>query len=120
MLDNTLLELNEVVDNEFLRASKDHGTTFASYHEGYAVLLEEFEEAQAELCELERAVRRLWSAIKNDDMLPLYPYEVKRHAVKRHAVLAAAELVQVAAMAEKLRYTNQLFNEAELMGGGKK
>ena len=115
MLDKTLLELDEVVDNEFLRASKDHGTTFTSYHEGYAVLLEEFEEAQAELCGLERSVRHLWSAIKNDDMLPLYPYEVKRYAV-----LAAAELVQVAAMAEKLRYTNQLFNEAELMGGGKK
>lgn len=115
MLDKTILELNEVVDNEFLRASKDHGTTFTSYHEGYAVLLEEFEEAEAELHGLERAVRHLWAAIKNDDMLPLYPCEVKRHAV-----LAAAELVQVAAMAEKLRYTNQLFNEAELMGGGKK
>ncbi len=115
MLDKTLLELNEVVDNEFLRASKDRGTTFTSYHEGYAVLLEEIEEAEAELHRLERAVRHLWAAIKNDDMLTLYPYEVKRHAV-----LAAAELVQVAAMAEKLRYTNQLFREAELMGGGKK
>ena len=115
MLDKTILELNEVVDNEFLRASKDHGTTFASYHEGYAVLLEEFEEARTEFDRLERTVRHLWAAIKNDDMLSLYPYEVKRHAV-----LTAAELVQVAAMAEKLRYTNQLFNEAELMGGGKK
>ena len=115
MLDKTLLELNEVVDNEFLRASKDHGTTFASYHEGYAVLLEEYEEALEELDRLGRTFRHLWSAVKNDDMLTLYPYEVKRHAV-----LAAAELVQVAAMAEKLRYTNQLFREAELMGGGKK
>lgn len=115
MLDKTLLELDEVVDNEFLRASKDHGTTFSSYHEGYAVLLEEYDEALEELDRLVRAFRHLWAAIKNDDIPTLYPCEVKRYAV-----LAAAELVQVAAMAEKLRYTNQIFREAELMGGGKK
>lgn len=115
MLDKTLLELNEVIDNEFLRASKDHGTTFSSYHEGYAVLLEEFEEAQTEFRRLEHALRDTWKAIKNDEFFPLYPYDIKRCAV-----LAAAELVQVAAMAEKLLYTNQLFKEAELMGGGEK
>lgn len=115
MLDKTLLELNEVVDNEFLRASKDYGTTFASYHEGYAVLLEEFEEAQTELRRLEVALRDTWTAIKIDGFSPLYSNDVKRFAV-----LAAAELVQVAAMAEKLRYTNQLFKEAESMEGGAK
>lgn len=103
----TILEIDETVKNEFRRAIKDHGTSFHSYHEGYAVLLEEFQEARDELRAVHACVGAVWKDVKSDGLDASRIDDVKRHAVR-----AAAELVQVAAMAEKMKYTKELFDSA--------
>ena len=72
---------------------------FASAHEGYAVLLEEVEEAEKELRETREHLGRLWKHVKLDNE------EHMLHAacyVYNSAVNLAAEAIQVAAMAKKI------------------
>lgn len=62
------------ITDELTRASEDHGKTFNSNHEGYAVILEELDE--------------LWDEIK------------KKKAIQDHKLMRA-EAIQVASMAVK-------------------
>lgn len=65
----------ELVTNELTRANAMHGSHVNSGHEGYAVLLEEVDE--------------LWD-------------EVRKKARDRDTLVIVKELVQIAAMAEKM------------------
>lgn len=105
MLDKTILKLEEVMRGEYVLAAKDHGGTFSSPHEGYAVIIEELEEA----CEAIQAVEdfvhgNLWIKIRND--APAAEDELKK--ARRLAILAAGECVQVAAMIEKYKYSQEV------------
>jgi hypothetical protein len=67
---------------------------FASAHEGYAVLLEEFEEAIDEIEDLKTEMEYTWRRIKGNR-------GIEEEKIYNFAIAAAAELIQVAAMAKK-------------------
>lgn len=73
---------------------------FASMHEGYAVLLEEVEEAKDELETLERRLGRLWAFCKRNraDLAKDTIFGIEGDAIH-----LAAEAIQVAAMARKFQ-----------------
>lgn len=91
-------KLPALVEEELAAAMEEH-PLFASDHEGYAVLLEEVEEAQEEMRCLGYYVDGIWEAVKDDD-----PAGVTHAAgyVWDAAIRLAAEAIQVAAMAKKL------------------
>ena len=84
---------------EELEAANRVNPPFNSEHEGYAVLLEEVEETKHELEEVDTCLRILWDLVKHD-----HP-KTREYAgkVATHAMHAAAEAIQVAAMAMKFQ-----------------
>lgn len=98
--------MNKVLDKlpalvaEELAAANDIHSFFHSPHEGYAVLLEEVEEAHAEMINVELGIRAAWECVKDDDMrrLPLFVRDIEKDALR-----LAAEAIQVAAMARKMQ-----------------
>ena len=109
MLDKTLLALEEVMKNEYRMAAVRHGGTFASTHEGYAVILEEVEEAKADLNALELYVDALWRCVKADK----YTNDEQLKVLQRRAIHAAGELIQVAAMVYKFKHSQDVQIEIE-------
>jgi len=71
---------------------------FSSTHEGYAVILEEVEEAREEVEYIVEDMNIMWLYIKANDTKNAMYYVEK---LKRRAISAACEMVQVAAMAQK-------------------
>lgn len=92
-------KLPALVDEELAAAMKEH-PLFASAHEGYAVLLEEVEETEAELQNLRFALGALWRGVKHDNGVAIGAAVT---AATRAAIDLAAEAIQVAAMARKIR-----------------
>ena len=79
-------------------AQRDHGQCFASPHEGYAVLLEEVEEAEEAIDVVRNRMNRVWQRIRQDQKVSPTDMAI----LKEFAASAAAECVQVGAMAWKL------------------
>lgn len=91
----------EKLINDELQSANKKFPPFSSWHEAYAVILEEVEEAQEEtnvMCNL--YLDRLWL-----DIRAKASSEADRFAdigiVRGHAVRAIEELIQVAAMCDK-------------------
>lgn len=87
-------------EEEYDRASAKFGPIHTSEHQGFAVLLEELEEASEEMCHASNYLNNLWKLIKSKaaedkDKLALL------NAIGNKATLAACEAIQVAAMAYK-------------------
>lgn len=95
-------KLQPLINEELEAANKEHGQ-FHSLHEGYAVLLEEFEETQSELDEVKRYMDYMWGHIKADSNDSTQHFAARVQTV---AMRAAAEAIQVAAMALKIRNMN--------------
>lgn len=72
---------------------------FHSLHEGYAVLLEEAEEAREALNLAEGSLSMLWAHIRDNNAGRALEFAGR---VREHALDLAVEAVQVAAMAQKL------------------
>lgn len=93
-------KVQELVAFELGRANTIHPPRFNSYHEAYAVILEEMQEAENEIDSLKRFMCAMWEHVKSDydeaieSLLP---------SMECKAIAAAAELIQVAAMARKAR-----------------
>ena len=87
----------EFVKMELAAANEKH-PQFASQHEGYAVILEEIEEARAQINALEQHFGYAWDTIKHDSNA-----KERVEMCKHFAVWAACELIQVAAMCEKFQ-----------------
>lgn len=94
-----IAEVRELIEREYSRAGAEHGLTFHSDHWAYAVMLEEKEEAEAECLCVKKAMDKLWDLIKLDS-LDTSKLEVCRN-IQLRAMLAACEMIQVAAMAKK-------------------
>lgn len=109
MLDKTLLALSHVMEDEYRMAVVKHGGTFSSPHEGYAVILEELEEAQGDLKTLDFLTDGLWACVKRDEYMD--DDYLKRFRLR--AIHAAGELIQVAAMVEKYRHSQDVWVEIE-------
>ena len=92
-------KLPALVDEELAAAMKEH-PLFASAHEGYAVLLEEADEVRDELGMLNLGMSLLWDGVKRDNGVAIGSAAT---TITRAAINLAAEAIQVAAMARKIR-----------------
>jgi hypothetical protein len=97
--EQTEQKINEAVTLEIVNACKTYGADYHSLHEGYAVLLEEVEEAEKELDYIKNHLAMIWDAVKIDD-----ENEVKGNAriISLDAVNLAKEACQIAAVAKKI------------------
>lgn len=103
MMDKTIEGVEKLADEELKMANEQH-PLFASNHEGAAVILEEAEEAALEMEVLRSAYKLLWGDVKSDNAIG-----VKRSAekVRWRAIKCAAECIQVAAMCQKMRMSEE-------------
>lgn len=96
-------EVKESIEKEYGRASAKFGLTNHSDHESYAVLLEELHEAHEEMDRVCRFTNEFWEQVrKNESDASKLNTCI---AIERSAMLAACELIQVAAMAKKAGVT---------------
>ena len=90
-----MTEIEKLVQEELKEANEIH-PQFASDHEAYAVVLEEFEECEEELAACKRQLGAIWEQTKNDvNNHALYTY------LKQHAIRLVQEAIQLAAMCDK-------------------
>lgn len=102
-MEKLMIDVQELVKEEYYRASVKFGVTNNSDHESYAILLEELEEAEVEVTDVQNQLAKFWELTKaNDDDLSKYSRLLE---LERRAELAACELIQVAAMAQKAAMT---------------
>jgi archaellum component FlaC len=90
-------KIEQLVQEELEKATEKF-KPFNSPHEGYAVILEEFEELEDEMRNIKRDLNNLWDSIKDDDRSyqPLDTMEIYNDSIK-----AIQEAIQVAAMAKR-------------------
>ena len=91
--------INLLVSDELDRASKIHGAVFASAHEVFGVIAKELQEVGDELEIVEGNLSTMLAFIREGDSQKIADVA---DCLRDVAVNAAAELVQVAAMCEKL------------------
>ena len=106
MMTKLLSEIRQCEMNEYDRAVKDHGFSYHSLHESYAVIREETDEAYTEMTDLGNIMGQLWAVVKQDDMATS---ERLVKLVEDKAQLLAAEAVQVATTARKTLNTIQQY-----------
>ena len=82
---------------EYNRAAEKFGKAHNSPHEGYAVILEEYEEAQQESDMFLRELEYYWGSVKRNSTFSDDTLE----NMQAYAMRAAAEWIQVAAMCYK-------------------
>jgi hypothetical protein len=90
--------IEELVKAELVRASKAHGDKFNSTHEGYAVILEELQEAEQELEALKVHLNQVWKNIRTDNEGGSLE---RMQLMRKRAILLVCEAVQVVAMNTK-------------------
>lgn len=92
--------IEQAVAYELQNIVKNYGAVYASEHEGYAVLLEEVEEANSEMIFVKGILEKFWESIKcnkvNKELL---------YFAKKHALSLAEEAVQVCAVCERFEAT---------------
>jgi len=91
-------EVKQSINNEYDRAAKKFGPKNNSLHESYAVILEEFEEAQLELDLFKTFLRNFWNNTKENNSESAFN---NLKDMQERAEQAACELIQVAAMCHK-------------------
>lgn len=93
----------QLICDELMHANKSF-RAFASTHEGYAVLLEELEEARAEMIDIEVKMKRLWEMTKGN--MSKEDFEQHLENMNETAVKLVEEAVQTAAMIQKFQQFN--------------
>jgi len=97
MMEKLLFDMRCATCNELERANKQH-SLFNSLHEEYGILAEEIAEAKEAFEETERMFDRFFMCMRKDD----YSSANDNLAyIKKNAIDCAAEMIQVAAMAQK-------------------
>ena len=71
---------------------------FSSPHEGYAVTLEEIEEAEEAMENVKSSMGVMWDRVRGKSIAHFLDKETTPVAIYRQAIDAACEMVQVAAM----------------------
>ena len=101
-MENLIEEVKVCVDREYDRAGAKFGFVNHSDHESYAIILEEFQEAETEVALVNTHLSQFWDAVKlNDDDQSKFDKFEWLIKIESDAVLGACELIQVAAMAKK-------------------
>ncbi|MFV0414299.1 MAG: hypothetical protein ACK5L3_13715 [Oscillospiraceae bacterium] len=92
-------EISKLTNTE-LAAANAKFTPFNSKHEGYAVALEEYDEANTAFIEVYKSISELWENIKaNADNLTIKEYA---GWLREETEKTIGELFQLAAMSQKL------------------
>lgn len=100
MMKKLMHRVRLLVDLERKQAGKDNGQRFHSVHEGYGVLLEEMMEARLEHEAATNTAGALLMAIHQNGQRRIHGLTSD---LEQQATRAAAEYIQVAAMARKMR-----------------
>lgn len=91
----------EKLINEELQNANKKFPLFSSWHEAYAVILEEVEEAEEEVAVMSKIeLESLWNNIRSKTSYDTDKF-MKIGIIRGHAVRAIEELIQVAAMCDK-------------------
>lgn len=98
-MDMLIMEVMELVEHEYGRASAKFGPTNHSDHESYAVILEEIQEAKLNIDSFEKEMSVFWDMVKDNADDRSKCAGLRR--MQSEALLGACELIQVAAMAKK-------------------
>lgn len=106
---HTETRVETLICGELRTAKEQHGETFNSLHEAYAVALEELEEANRDFEDIKRVFNYFWKDVKEDvenfatiDLTTTRDYSVE----------AIKELAQFAAMIDKTLKTLEKKKEA--------
>lgn len=94
--------INKAVLYELQNIVKKYGPTYASEHEGYAVLKEEIEEATECLDGINKNLAYIWALIKNNHIKKGWE---ALEETKQYAIALAEEATQVAAVCERFLET---------------
>ena len=101
-----LIELvDKIIVTEGSIAALEHGRVNHSDHESCAIIAEEIEEHRAEVSCVVECFEEFWSLVRNDGCDQAKLQSLKGLSDK--AMLAACEIIQVAAMARKAMLTIQ-------------
>lgn len=99
-----LIELvDKVIATEYSVAALEHGRINHSDHESCAIIAEEFEESKEEISDVVDSFEHFWKHVRTDADDAHKMNDLK--CLEYHAMLAACELIQVAAMARKAKLT---------------
>ena len=96
-----LVESVKVLVAGELKGANENFPMFRSTHEGYAIIIEEVEEAEIEMTTVKNNIGYSWDLIKGNQSATSM---IK--TVRSRAVLLAAEAIQVAAMCQKFIDSN--------------
>lgn len=99
MMDHILPGVYALQLQELENIREKHGAAYHSLHEGFAVLMEEVDEVKEDLDSLELNVQRLWHITRMDVKHLVYGCASQ---IAHQAAHAAAEAIQVAAVARKI------------------
>ena len=83
-------------DRDQATAANERFPQFRSQHEGYAVILEEFDEAKEQLEAAELFLDHMWDSVRHDS-----PAKLSAESMMMFSINAACEAIQVAAMCRK-------------------
>ena len=102
-MEKLIAEVTDLVEREYGRAGAKFGLTNHSDHESYAIILEELEEAKADVESFELQMEGFWQQVKNNaDDNEKYACLLRMY---HRALFGACEMIQVAAMAKKAALT---------------
>lgn len=99
MMTKLLGKVTQLVADELEESNKNHPPKFYSTHEGYGVIAEELSEARDEEEWVDLYFRELLGCLKLDDVGITSECALN---LKKAAVDCACELIQVAAMCDKM------------------
>lgn len=102
---NLIENINKLVDSE-LENARNRFNNINSSHEGYAVILEEFEEVQEEISNFEQTLQTLWKAVKNNSAEDQAEYIKSMEHISTQII---KESIQIAAMCK--RYNEDLLSK---------
>lgn len=92
-------KINEAVKLELVNAVKTYGPKYNTLHEAYAVLLEEFEEANNDINYIHNHLKSIWENVKGDDEPEALDEVYQVYIISKEL---AKEAVQIAAVSQKI------------------
>lgn len=95
---NLMENVENLIEKELESARSKFGNINSS-HEGYAVILEEYEEMNDEVSSFEQILQSLWQEVKSNDSNKQYENSIEMEKVAKQII---KEGIQLAAMCKRL------------------